>query len=127
VSPPHRGARDDDGSGSSRAPRSALQALRQAVWLSALTLAIGLTSCADNRYSQNSDQRIEASRMAGRVREALSAGVDYKYDAVKVTALDGLVQLSGFVETSAQRASARAIAGEVPGVKSVENNLAVKN
>ena len=52
---------------------------------------------------------------------------DYKYDGVKVTAGNGVVQLSGFVNTSAQRNRAGEVASKVVGVKSVENNLTVKD
>jgi len=106
---------------------------------------VGLTSCAGNRYdqstsndyddtltaepgySQSMDPRIEDRRTAQRVREALAAGADYKYHGVNVIASNGVVQLSGFVNTSAQRNSAGAITSKVVGVKSVENKLAVKD
>jgi hyperosmotically inducible periplasmic protein len=112
--------------------------------LSALPLMIGLTGCAGDRhnqstdrrtddhrtaergYKQNSDQLIEDSRTAERVREALAAGADYKYDGAKVIASKGVVQLSGFVNTSAQRNRAGEVASNVVGVNSVENNLTVK-
>jgi len=103
---------------------------------------VGLTGCAgdrstghqsdDNRtaersYNESMDQRIEDSRTAGRVREALAAGADYKYHGVKVLACNGVVQLSGFVNTSAQRNGAGEVTSKVAGVKSVENNLTVKD
>jgi osmotically-inducible protein OsmY len=113
--------------------------------LSALLLMAGLTGCAGASYDQSTghgversraaepdynqitDPRIEDSRTAERVREALAAGVDYKYDGVKVQAGSGVVQLSGFVNTSAQRNSAGEVTGKVVGVKAVENNLTVKD
>ena len=105
---------------------------------------VGPTGCAGDRYqprtrrepgqeltaprvdNRTTDQRIEDSRTAERVREALAAGADYKYDAVKVTADTGVVQLSGFVNTSAQRNTAAAVASKVVGVTRVENNLLLK-
>jgi osmotically-inducible protein OsmY len=78
-------------------------------------------------YNQTTDQGIEDSRTAERVREALAAGSDYKYDGVKVIACDGVVELSGFVNTSAQRNSAEEVASKAVGVKSVENRLTVKD
>ena len=78
-------------------------------------------------YNQSTDQRIEDSRTAERVREALAAGADYKYDGVKVIASNGVVQLSGFVNTSAQRNTAGEVTSKVVGVKNVENNLTVKD
>ena len=81
---------------------------------------------AERGDNQSTDQRIEDSRTAERVREALAAGADYKYDEVKVAAADGVIQLSGFVNTSAQRNSAGEVTRKVVGARSVENNLAVK-
>ena len=115
------------------------------ICLSALPLIVGLTGCAadrynqstghrfdDNRtaeggYGQSTDQIIEDRRTAERVREALAAAPEYKFDGVKVKAGDGVVQLSGFVNTNAQRNRAGEVASKVVGVKSVENNLTVKD
>ncbi len=77
-------------------------------------------------YNQITDQRIEDTRTAERVREALAATSDYRYDGVKVAVSDGVVQLSGFVNTMGQRNAAGEVAGKVPGAKRVENKLAVK-
>ena len=106
---------------------------------------VGLTGCVGDRYNQSTDariddnrttedgdhqstdQRIEDGRTAERVREALAAGADYKYDGVKVIASSGVVQLSGVVNTRSQRSSAGEVTSKVAGVTSVENNLAVKD
>ena len=92
---------------------------------------VGLAGCAGDRHnqstgrrvddnrtaehgdSQSTAQRIEDSRTAERVREALAAGTDYKYDGVKVMTSNGVAQLSGSVNTSAQRNSAGAITSKV--------------
>jgi hyperosmotically inducible protein len=95
--------------------------------LSALALMAVLTDCASERHDQSADQRIEDSRTAERVREALAGDADYKFDQVRVTASNGAIQLSGFVNTSAQRIGATQISGKVLGVKSIENLLITKN
>ena len=125
--------------------KTSVKVLALITCLSALPLMVGLMGCAsdrsnqstgrpfdDNRtaepdYNQITDPRIEDSRTAARVREALAAGADYKYDGVKVIAGNGVVQLSGVVNTSAQRNSAGEVTGKVQGVKRVENNLTVKD
>ena len=112
--------------------------------LSAWPLIVGLTGCAGDRYNQSTGyhfddklaaefgyhqstgQRIEDSRMAERVREALAAGADYRYDGVQVAAFKGVVQLSGFVNTTAQKNAAGEAASKVEGVKEVVNNITVK-
>ena len=95
--------------------------------LCALPLMISLPGCATARFNQSIDPRIEDSRTAERVREALAATPQYKFDGVQVAASNSAVRLSGFVNTSAQRTRAGEVASKVVGVKSVENNLAVKN
>jgi osmotically-inducible protein OsmY len=77
--------------------------------------------------NQSTDQRIEDSRTAERVREALAAGADYRYDGVKVIACNGVVELTGFVNTGAHRNSAGEITSKVLGVKGVENKLTVRD
>ena len=124
--------------------KTSLKVLASITCLSGLLLMVGLTGCAGDRYNQTTghriddnrtvepgsnhttDQSIEDSRTAECVREALAAGADYKYDGVKVIASNGVVQLSGFVNTSAQRNSAGEVSSKVVGVRSVENNLTVK-
>jgi osmotically-inducible protein OsmY len=125
--------------------RTSVKVLALIICLSALPLVVGLTGCIDGRqiqstghrvgdnrtadsdYNQITDQHVEDSRTAVRVREALAAGADYKYDGVTVIASNGGVLLSGFVNTSAQRTRAGEVASKVVSVKSVENNLAIKN
>jgi hypothetical protein len=113
--------------------------------LSALPLLAGLAGCVSGRYNQSpnfrthedhpveyvhdeaTDQSIEDGRTAERAREALAAGGDYRYDGVKVVARNGVVQLNGFVNTTAQRTGAGTIVRKVMGVRSVRNNLTVKD
>ena len=95
--------------------------------LSALPLLVGLAGCASAHYGRSTDQLIEDSRTAERVREALAASADYRYDGVRVIASDGAVHLSGYVNTSAHRTHAGEVANQVVSVKSVENNLTVKD
>lgn len=124
--------------------RTSVKVLTLITCLSALPLMVGLMGCGsdrhnqstghlnyDNRvaepgYNQITDQRVEDSRTAERVREALAAAPQYKFDGIGVAAGNGVVQLSGFVNTSAQKNRAGEIASKVAGVKSVENNVTVR-
>jgi osmotically-inducible protein OsmY len=106
--------------------KTSIKVLALITCLSALPLIVGLTGCAGVRHNQSTDQRIGDSRTAERVREALAAGADYKYDGVKVIASNGVVQLSGFVNTSAEKSVAGEVATRVVGVKGVENDIKVK-
>ena len=64
--------------------------------------------------------------LASRVREALMADADVKDQKIDVSASEGVVQLSGFVDTGDQTARAATVAGAVDGVRSVDNRLALK-
>src|SRR5208282_5937775 len=83
--------------------KTSAKVLTLIIRLSALPLMVCLTGCAGDRHNQSMDHRIDDNRTAERVREALAAGANYKYDGVKVIAGNGVVQLSGFVTTSVQR------------------------
>ena|ERR1017187_8181195 len=107
--------------------RTSANVLALIIRFTALPLMVCLTGCAGDRYHQSTDHRIDDNRTAARVREALAADADYKYDGVKVIASAGVVQLSGFVHTGPQRNRAGEVAGKVVGVSTVENNLIVKD
>jgi len=119
--------------------------LARVICLSALALMAALTGCAGDRSTRSTDQtiedqgsarlgqhqktdrNIESRRTAARVREALAAAADFKFGGVKVDADDGVVQLSGFVDTTAQRSLAGEVARKVADVKIVVNQLTVKD
>ena|SRR6266853_832154 len=103
-----------------------LRALALVACLGSLPLVAGLTGCAGDRYNQSTGQRIDDNRIAERVKEALAHDSQYKHDGVNVVAFKGVVQLSGFVNTKAQKNSAGDLAKKVEGVKEVENNITVK-
>ena len=125
--------------------KTSVQLLTLITCLSALPLLVGLMGCASDRRNQSAghhnyenrvaepgdnqitDQRVEDSRTAERVREALAAAPQYRFDGVQVAASNGVVQLRGLVNTGAQRTRTGEVAGKVVGVKSVENNLTIRD
>jgi hyperosmotically inducible periplasmic protein len=97
-----------------------------ALCLGALPLMTMLTGCAGDRYHQSTGEAIDDHSTSMRVKSALGNDAEYKYDGVDVQTFKGTVQLSGFVDTSAQKSRAAEIAKNVEGVKDVENNITVK-
>jgi hypothetical protein len=63
--------------------------------------------------------------LAGKVKSALLAERGLNAHGIDVVAKDGVITLYGTAETPARRDTAARIAGNVAGVKSVENKLAV--
>ena len=94
--------------------------------ISALAFAGGITGCAGNRYTQSTGEHIDDKADSSRVRKALNADTQYKYDDVNVQTFKGVVQLSGFVNSRDQKNRAGDLAKKVEGIKEVENNITVK-
>jgi osmotically-inducible protein OsmY len=94
--------------------------------LGALPMLTMVTGCAGDRYHQSTGESIDDHGTNMRVKSALSNDPQYKYEGVNVVTFKGVVQLSGFVNTSAQKSRAAGIAKGVENVKDVENNITVK-
>lgn len=94
--------------------------------LGALPLLTMVTGCAGDRYHQSTGENIDDHGTTMRVKSALSKDAQYKYEDVNVDTFKGVVQLSGFVNTHAQKSRAAEIAKGVENVKDVENNITVK-
>src|SRR5437763_242117 len=90
------------------------------------TAAVGVTGCAGSRTQESTGEHIDDAATTGRVKSALASDSVYKYPDVKVTTFKGTVQLSGFVNTSAQKSRAADLAKNTTGVKDVVNNITVK-
>jgi len=96
------------------------------VSLVALAMTGGMTGCAGDRYTQSTGERIDDKADSSRVRKALGADTQYKYDDVTVQTFKGVVQLSGFVNSRDQKNRAGDLAKKVEGINEVENNITVK-
>jgi len=100
-----------------------------AVCLSLSTAAaiVTFTGCAGDRYNRSTGEYIDDKSLNSRVKDALSDNAEYKFEGVSVTAFKGTVQLSGFVDSYAQKYNASSIAKKVQGVRDVENDITVKS
>jgi len=92
------------------------------------TLALGgLTGgCAATSTSDSTGQYVDDTVITTKVKSALLHDESVKSLAVSVETAKGVVQLSGFVNTAAQKSAAGEDAAAVKGVKSVRNDLIVK-
>jgi DNA-binding NarL/FixJ family response regulator len=104
----------------------ALKVLGLLLSLGALPLVCGVTGCAGDRYTQSTGEHLDDRTTSSRVKKALDADPQYKYDGVDVKTFKATVQLSGFVNTKEQKDRAGELARAVDGVKEVENNITVK-
>ena len=93
--------------------------------LSAVTLAWVLSGC-QALTGETLGQNIDDTTITTQVKAKLAGDKASSVTRVQVDTNRGVVQLSGTVESSADRSRAEQLARGVDGVKSVVNNLQVQ-
>jgi osmotically-inducible protein OsmY len=73
------------------------------------------------------DKAISDDAIYDNVRIRLASDIDVKGGGLKVDVKEGVVSLSGDVESQMQKDKAARIAKKVKGVKKVVNNIAVRH
>jgi hyperosmotically inducible protein len=95
-------------------------------WAIALTVVVGLAACAGDATHRSTGQYVSDKTLSTRVNAALLADKDVKNSQIDVTTYNGVVQLSGFVESPEQAQRAVVVAEKVDGVKSVKNDMRLR-
>ena len=98
-------------------------------YLSALFLAVTLATavgCASTSKQEGTGEYVDDSVITTKVKAAILGEPSLKVAEIKVETFKGVVQLSGFVTSTALANKAVEIAGKVSGVKSVKNDMRVK-
>ena len=94
-------------------------------WIPALlagaVLAVGTAQAAD----KTAGDVVDDSTVNASVKAALIENKTTKANNINVETHKGVVQLSGFVETAAEKQEAGRVAAGVDGVKSVSNNISL--
>jgi len=75
----------------------------------------------------NAGRVVDDSVITGKVKAALVADPTTKAHEISVETFKGVVQLSGFVDSSDARSRATQVAQSVEGVKNVKNDLQLRN
>ena len=78
------------------------------------------------KKGETAGQYLDDSAITAKVKTKIAEDPNLSAFAIEVETQRGIVQLSGFVDSSAQRTAAGRIARSVEGVKSVKNSLTVK-
>jgi hyperosmotically inducible protein len=111
-----------------RVMRIAKSVLSTATMLLVLTTVIPvIAGCAGTPTKASTGEHIDDAVITAKVKAKLFNDNDVSGFDVQVETFKGQVQLSGFVDTPKQKQKAEQVARTVPGVKSVANNLLVKN
>ena len=72
------------------------------------------------------DQVVDDSEITAKVKSALAGDPRTKAHQINIETRNGVVQLSGFVDTSEAKSTAEELARSVENVKSVDNEIDVK-
>lgn len=84
------------------------------------------TGCAGTATRQSTGEYVDDATITTKVKAALVKDEVVKAMQVDVTTFKGVVQLSGFVDTAAQKERAAQVASGIANVREVQNNIAVK-
>lgn len=89
-------------------------------------LAATTVGCAVTRDQSTVGEYVDDATVTTRVKARFADDPVVSAMAIKVETLKGTVMLSGFAKSSLEKSKAGMIAGKVPGVKDVDNNIEVK-
>jgi hyperosmotically inducible periplasmic protein len=98
-------------------------------WLLAASMTAVMTlgsGCAVMREQETVGSYVTDATLTARVKASMVEDKTVDAAAISVETLNGVVQLSGFAKTSAEKSQAERLALKVGGVKSVLNSIAVR-
>jgi osmotically-inducible protein OsmY len=104
--------------------------LKKIILVSGMSAVFALTGC--EMMNHHSDDRtagraLDDKTITATVQNDLNREPVYKFNDVDVKTFDGVVQLSGFVDTDEQKRRAGEIARGAEGVAQVVNNITLKS
>ena len=91
-------------------------------WTISVALIMGLAACAGDGTHRSTGRYIDDKTISAEVNAKLIADKNVKSSQIDVTTYNGVVQLSGFVESKDQAQRAVVLAQQVDGVKSVKDD-----
>lgn len=104
---------------------TAARRLARIAAVAGMVLALG--ACAPAQKRQSTGEYIDDAWITSRVKGAFVRNPELSATEIKVDTYKGEVQLSGFVPDAGDVGKAAAVAGGVKGVKSVRNDILVRN
>jgi hyperosmotically inducible protein len=84
------------------------------------------TACSSTRTQRAPGEQVDDAALLTSVKSALAADPVTEAGEINVDVNRGVVKLAGYVDSSEEKSKAGSIAGNVDGVQSVQNDIAVK-
>ncbi len=95
-------------------------------YLVCIGLITAFVGCAATQKRESTGQYVDDSAITAKVKAAIVKEPTLKVLQINVETYKGVVQLSGFVDSAQSLNKAADVAGAVPGVMAVKNDLVVK-
>lgn len=93
-------------------------------WL--LVSVLAFSACASGTSRESSGEYVDDTVITAKVKAAVFNDANLKFAEINVETFKGRVQLSGFVGSQADIQRAMVIADQVPGMKSIVNDMKLK-
>ena len=94
--------------------------------LISLVLVVSVAGCAGGKKHESTGEYLDDSAITTKVKASILGDSKVKVFQINVKTFKGVVQLSGFVDSSEMASRAAELARTVKGVKMVNNSLIVK-
>ena len=94
-----------------------------------MSAIFALTGCEMMNHDsgdRTAGRALDDKTITATVQHDLNREPVYKFDGVEIKTYDGVVQLSGFVDTKEQKQRAGEVAKQAEGVTQVVNNITLK-
>lgn len=95
-------------------------------FLISLVLIVSIAGCAGGKKFESTGEYLDDAAITTKVKTSILGDSKLNLLQINVETYKGIVQLSGFVDSSTAAAKAAELARTVRGVKSVNNSLIVK-
>ena len=89
-------------------------------------ITIVTTGCAVVRDQQTAGAYVDDAAITTKVKASFVENKTVDAGAINVQTLNGIVALSGFAKSAAEKSTAESLARGVKGVRDVRNNLAIR-
>ena len=109
-----------------RLPKPSLQTLRLPMVTLLVAAFLTLGGCAVTRGQETVGAYVDDTSITTQIKARYIDNKDVDAVAISVETLNGVVMLSGFAKSQAERSNAEMLARKVTGVRNVRNEIVVR-
>ena len=104
--------------------------MRDVSWLRSALMAVAVSAsiaaCAPMQGRESAGEYVDDASITAKIKAELVRDRDLPATQIRVETMQNVVQLSGFVDSAAQKAKAGQMARQIQGVRDVKNDIIVR-